>query len=472
MPSARSLNGLVKWLTRDEWHDSFKDVLDRHVLPACDKADVEVEEVVSMLGHDWFMTTVWGCAFEDFLTREIDGRNIVDDYLKRRGWKENASGKSYMMALRTSVISLYEVSDILRDKSFLARDLVRGGDPILISERSATHSLSQWDHIAARVIRLGPNTVMAGGVLPFSCEASEEILKIVRNTASRVPKERKKLADLVGCESDDPRVARAFSETVLLGAAAPAFTTVWLNDMLRRVMNPTIPEVRNTDDDELIFCTVHFPLTQNATPQDIRLALGKLPELRQENETFWNWITVGKPTKSSRVKKTSQSNFQTFGTTLDNGSIVFGNVELKDRSLVLSVNSERRAERGRILISESLATLVGPPLVEMQTMEQLLKSRGSQPRPSRLELPPDEQRAITHAYLDEHYRQVLDEPVPMLGNISPRVAAKSEKGRGKLVTWLKMIENHSAKLADRKDAIATYDFTWLWDDLGMSNFRR
>jgi hypothetical protein len=49
-------------------------------------------------------------AFEDFLTREIvDGRNIVDDYLKRRGWRESASTKAYMRALRNSVISLYEM---------------------------------------------------------------------------------------------------------------------------------------------------------------------------------------------------------------------------------------------------------------------------------------------------------------------------------------------------------------------------
>jgi hypothetical protein len=43
-------------------------------------------------------------AFEDFLTREIvDGRNVVDDYLKRRGWRESASTKAYMRALRDSV---------------------------------------------------------------------------------------------------------------------------------------------------------------------------------------------------------------------------------------------------------------------------------------------------------------------------------------------------------------------------------
>jgi hypothetical protein len=82
---------------------------------------------------------LWGCVFEDFLTRAFDdGRNIVDDYLKRRGWKESASNKAYVIALRSSVMSLYEISDIVREESFLARDLVRGREPVRVSERSAT----------------------------------------------------------------------------------------------------------------------------------------------------------------------------------------------------------------------------------------------------------------------------------------------------------------------------------------------
>jgi hypothetical protein len=183
MASAHSLQGLMKWLGRDEWHDAFEDTLDRHLLPACETAGIEVEEVISILDRNQYMMTVWGCAFEDFLTRELDdGRNIVEDYLKRRGWKENASTRSYISALRTSVISLYEVSNIVPDTSFLVRDLVRGGDPILVSERSATRSLTQWDRIAARVLRVGTQTIIAGGVLPFDRDASEELLKVLRGT--------------------------------------------------------------------------------------------------------------------------------------------------------------------------------------------------------------------------------------------------------------------------------------------------
>src|SRR6187399_1819867 len=129
MASAHSLQGIMKWLSRDEWRDAFKDVLDLHLVPACEATSMKVEEAVSILDQEQFMSTIWGCAFEDFLTHELDnGRNVVDDYLKRRGWKENASTRSYMVALRTSVMSLYEVSNIVKDTSFLARDLVRGGD--------------------------------------------------------------------------------------------------------------------------------------------------------------------------------------------------------------------------------------------------------------------------------------------------------------------------------------------------------
>src|SRR5262249_26087132 len=160
---------------------------------------------------------------------DADGRNVVDDYLKRRGWKESASARAYMSALRRSVMSLYEVSDIIRDTSFRARDLMRGGDPILISERLATRSLKQWDRIAARVVRIGSQMLISGAVLPYDHEASEKVLKSMRNITKRTDKEKQKLADLVGRDVNE--IVNGFSQTVLLRAAAPTITTVWIIDI-------------------------------------------------------------------------------------------------------------------------------------------------------------------------------------------------------------------------------------------------
>ena len=38
---------------------------------------------------------------------------------------------------------------------FLVRDLIQGGEPLRVSERSASQTLKQWDRIGARVVQVG-----------------------------------------------------------------------------------------------------------------------------------------------------------------------------------------------------------------------------------------------------------------------------------------------------------------------------
>jgi hypothetical protein len=68
MTGAHSLQGLIKWLSREEWRDRFEEVYGDHLIPICDQTDLDLGEIISILGKDWFMSTVWGSAFEDFLT--------------------------------------------------------------------------------------------------------------------------------------------------------------------------------------------------------------------------------------------------------------------------------------------------------------------------------------------------------------------------------------------------------------------
>ena len=471
MASAHSLQGLIKWLARDEWRDRFAGVYDAHLQPACESLGVDVDQIVSILGKGWFMTTVWGSAFEDFLTRDFDdGRNIIDDYLKRRGWKESASTRAYLTALRTSVASLYEVSDIIKDTSFRARDLVRGGDPILIIERSATRSLKQWDRIAARVVHVGSQAQVGGALLQYQREASEDILKLLRTVVRRSDKDMKKLANKYSGDANNPAIDDAFSSAALLRAAAPKITTKWLIDIIGRTINPPGLDVRNIEGDDLLFCAVHFPLAADATAYDIRMALSRCPALRQETATFWNWFGTRNPIKTLGRKK-GTSRHLALATTLDDGSLVLGGLELKDRTLVLSVNSQARSSRGRALFSELLGDLVSKPLVEMQTLDRAMSVRPNSPPPPELNLTEDERRTIIHQSLDRHYRDMLDQPAPILGNKSPRAAVRTAKGRAEVIDWLKMLENHAANSAGQNEAMATYDFIWLWEELGLIGLR-
>jgi hypothetical protein len=467
MANAKSLAGLMKWLHREEWHDAFDELQERHLGRACSKAGIAIEELADVLGEQ-HSSVLWGCVFEDLLARDLDaGRNIVDDYLRRRGWKESASARTYMLALRSSVVSLYEVSDIVPDESFLARDLVRGGDPIRVAERRGTHYLKPWDRIAARIVTMGARKEMTGGVLPFDHEASDAALQAFRRASNKARTEAVSFARALSRPDSDPVLAEAFSDTEILRGSAFLFTNIWLDDVLQRMLNPSLPQICNTDGDELVITTVRYPLKAEVSADAVRRALAAIPALRAESKTFWNWIGSQ---KRSGTRRAGNHTFIT--TTLDDGSLVLGTLELKDNMLVLEANSHQRAERGRALIEPAIGELVGEPLIEAKTAAELMTSRAAnKSRQPSSGLLPDEERAVIHANLDRHYVNLLDQRVPALGNVTPRRAAKTEKGRQKLVAWLKYLENGAAR-HEACSPMAGYDLRWMWDELGVADLRR
>lgn len=243
MAGKHMLDGLIKWSISDRWADRFEQVLEAHLMPACDETGLEPDDIVSTIGEDLFMQTVWACAFEDFLTHEFDGENALDDYLKRRGWKESASARNYMAALRNSTMSLYEVSDIVPGVSFRARDLIRGGEPVLISERGASKGLEPSDRMAARTVQVGSQMRICGGVLPFGHETSEIILEAFRKLGSLSSEEKRELAEADGHDFDDAALSE-LSPTERLRAIAPMFSTLWLVDAIDRIQEPEISELR------------------------------------------------------------------------------------------------------------------------------------------------------------------------------------------------------------------------------------
>jgi hypothetical protein len=344
MPSSDSLSGLIKWLGREEWRTPFEEILDLHLGPACEDAGVELNEIVEILGDDHF-TMLWGCAFEDFLTRDCgpDDRNIVDDYLKRRGWKEPVVNRRYMEALRNSTISLYEVSDIVAGQSFLARDLVRGGEPIRISERSATKTLANWDRIGARVVELNGKLILAGGLLPFTHAASEKVIELLTAAKRRMRRALKKLTS----ELDIPTPAKLNSRTVdaaSLAASAPLFTTIWLEDVLPRVIDPSLPTIVNRDGDKILFCTARYPLASGTTGDAVRTCLRSVPAFREASENVWNWVEGGvtPPARhgARSVTMPPVEAGQIYLVTLDDGATVLGTM-----SLLTAPSTSRRIRR-------------------------------------------------------------------------------------------------------------------------------
>lgn len=448
-----NLSRLVKFLDRDDWALLFEEVMGDHFWPVMDEFGLDQDEITEVLGTHWVMT-LWGCAFEDFLTQafEPDGRTFVDIYLKSRGFKETARSKAYLKAISASVISLYEVSEVVPGKSFLARDLLRGGDPVTVSEATATQTLRQWEKIAARIVQIGDANVITGGLLPYSMEASEALFDGLKEVSGK-----KRSCKTLILDDDTLRLA------------APLFTHAWLFDTLPRVLGDNQPLVCNSDGDDIVFHEVRFPLEAGIIEKDIADRFAGMDELRQENPQFWNWLGQ-RP--SAGAARPDHPDTRITGVTLEDGTPLLGKLEIKGRFLVLMVNSAKRAQRGTELLQNILGKMVRPPLTTIQTIEQLKAAHQEKRSSADDDIPPEIAIPLVHAMLDKQYRATLDEPVGMLGDISPRAAARTRTGRQKVADWLKYLEIRSSSGSDPHDPMATYDFSWIWKELAVEDLRK
>ncbi|MDP3673837.1 MAG: hypothetical protein Q8R44_01890 [Novosphingobium sp.] len=443
------LSGLIRFAERAPWDEMLEEVLTLHLDPVCDASGLDPEAIFDAVGHHW-EGALWGCAFEDLMAREpeADSPNLVDDFLKRRGWNEKAPNKSYMRALRHAAISLYEVSEIVPGKSMRLRDLLRESEPVTVLEGSATQTLVNWDRIAARVVQVNGRHGIFGALLPFGPDASAELI----STITRL-------------EADDGAPDR----DTLLRSCAPLFTGIWLLDALGAQGRAEIPELVNADGEDVMFHRIVFPLAKGANQQTVARMLDAADWLETASDSFWNWLAP----KAGKRRPAAGKGKQALATTMEDGTPVFANVELKSRQLVVEVNSAERAAVATASMAELLGNRIGPPLTEIRTLAQMLADdaardgAGEDPQ-----IPPEEMKRLVHEMLTREYSQALDQPVPMLGDRTPRVLARTKAGRVKVAEWLKYLENGSAKSRAADDPMASFDFTWMWQELGVADLRR
>ncbi len=454
--AAYDISGLIKYAGRSPWAEAMDETLSAHLGRVLKEAGLDPEALFDRIGSHW-EGNLWGCAFEDLLTQEIepDGLNLVEDYLKRRGWNEKAAGKAYMRALRHSVMSLYEVSEVVPGQSMKLRDLLREAEPVTVQERSATQTLVNWDRIAARVIEVRGKHGISGALLSFGPEASAELIAAFAQLSA----------------SPDPDAGFDVTDRdQLLRHTAPLFTAIWLQDCLGALARLGLPELVNADGEDVVFHRIVFPMVKGATQKDIAQRLDAVADLESAGPKFWNWLVRAGVNKRKRAVRAGS---QRISSTRDDGTPVYGTIALEGRRVMLEVNSAERAEKARAQLSQWLASLVGVPLTEIRTLEQILADDAARaPGHEEPELDPQDRERIVHAMLDREYANALDEPVPMLGDKTPRVLARTRAGRAKVAEWLKFLENGTAKARGSGDPMASYDFTWMWAELGMVDLRQ
>lgn len=225
----QALKNLVTWSERKEWKPLCTKVLEEHFAEARRMLGVDGGALTGKLGDEFFTLAV-GCALEDFCTRAFgdDRLNVIEDYLKRRGWREAVPGRRYLLALRASVMSLYEVVELDPGKHLVLRDVFRGGEPITVLDRRGSQTASVGDYMGARILVVNGKHYMSGGVLTFPGEVADMLEKTFQQSVGAI-KENTPDGDNVEAIS-----AEQWRQVVLQRSAA-VFTQTWLAIIIRVV---------------------------------------------------------------------------------------------------------------------------------------------------------------------------------------------------------------------------------------------
>jgi hypothetical protein len=115
--------------------------------------------------------------FEDWLIFDYKvnagKETFIDIFMKNNTLK--AKEVALLNNLKDSVISLYEVSSVAKDKKVVLKDLLLESEPVL-QDKTLTRGLNKGDIFATRLLTLDGKTCMSGCVYPYTVDQKKDVL--------------------------------------------------------------------------------------------------------------------------------------------------------------------------------------------------------------------------------------------------------------------------------------------------------
>jgi len=400
--------------TQDDYSAAVKKLLE---FARVDSVDSRLAERFDGQAAEWEMPILNGYLL--YGHRDAAGNRLVDRFLATRGRLLSTGVAAALRTLQLARASLFEIEQVQVGSGFDVVDLM-SDEKIHIREISGTAQLKKWDILFAWVMEREGNIELTGAScfvqraqLDRALAAIDEALEDERAEHPDVPDR-----DLVG--------SVAWAPVLALRAAYAAASK---------------PELRTTDGEELMFCKSHYTATNMTT---VRRRLAKVGALQPDAEGFV-WLD------RSRAKRRNET------------PTVLGHITLDSDGLVLETMSKERNARGRELLERTLGSAITHRADTLQDVHSAVEAHRGRAGERRDEVPEEVQRESIGTYLRDYYVRWLDEPIPALGNKTPRKAVKTKKGRALVTALLKDIENGTSKQVGGE----AVDFAALRRELGL-----
>ncbi|MEQ8717706.1 MAG: SEC-C metal-binding domain-containing protein [Acidimicrobiales bacterium] len=331
-------------------------------------------------------------------------------YLAERGDLLPDDERRLVVSILDEPRRLWEITEVRPGEALVLRDTATG-ETVDVAERSGTEGREAGELVMLRVVHVGDDSVMAGVPIIVPLGERERVLALLEATPD----------------------AATFAE--------------WYGSLYR------LPTLTNREGHDMVLCRTE--LETDEEPGAVALAFDALFTRDGEETTWHESVDVGGET------------------------VIGGTIRLDGTSLVVESNSEERQDRLVSMFEEILDAWVVDD-ERQPAMEAVARRRadgaaegtgdasGADGAPSGLIAPedaPPEIREALLAYIEDHERRWVDEPIPALGGSTPREALDDPTRREDLFALLRDMRRREraqgaggvAMSADRIEALLGID---------------
>lgn len=348
---------------------------------------------------------------------------VARAYTRERGDQLSDLERLFLEQAATQPLSFYEVLGNKPGERMEIRDVLIGGDAE-VTERTASRTLQRGDMIYAQLWNLGEYAIL-GCTAPLGIppKRKADVIGLRRKLQKKIAKQKRNLAaeDLI-------RYADDIQETYLN-----------IRDGLRAP-----PRFANTDGDPLHFHTLTFgtesaeaafkalaPLAVGRTKKEV-LDDAELDKEGKIRSVEFDWLKKGNR-KISTWENT-----------------ILGSFRISEHSLIVEVNSEKRAKRIRAKIEKRLGGTATHQSTVAKTVEEMLAESPKRGKDSaRIDeeteddfLRDPEIRKRFQEKMQEQVEAWAHEKVPALGGRTPMQAVNDPEGREIVESLLVQWERH------------------------------
>ena len=404
----------VKYLPEKYVSELFEDLFFDGIPKNLDQEIMFSQFFIPWLLFDWLAEDDFGK--EDIIVDKKIAISFMDKFPSRL----NSFQKQFIKTIDKSYWSFYQIKEIVPNQALVVKDILLGSEHI-IRERLATDHVKIGNIMFARILTLEGRSIFVGS-LPYQFSVNEY--------RGLIDFREFFCTDLQNDKLEEEDIVELQFELI-------DFAFMLLDDLFSAPM----PELRNSDGDEIAICKSIYDL--KITPKQALKQL--LPiTLSDDIEDFPSIdgvINIPWLKKGNKIHKNWDNT-------------LLGDIDIEADQLTLTTNSEKRSVKGEKLIEKYLGTNA---IFKTKNIDSSLSLKNNKPiktldkdsADNSVDEMPEEMLEYIKDMIKNHWDSWFDTQIPMLDNMTPREAAKDRKGLELLEALLLDLEAKEEKQTNK-----------------------